>query len=311
MSIVRSGQKLPCYIGIQSSFSLSDRKNVLGNHMQRRIKMKPRMFAFDLDGTLLNSKKEFSSATLEALKDIADSGITIVFATGRIASSINRYIEKCPFPVAVLSLNGAAVYMDAHFNRKKIYDAPLPSEYADYLLSYDRKDGTALNFYMDEKLFAVQDTGTRYWLDFYYNQTGSTYYFLDSYTRVRGKSPSKIIFVGSPERLDADQRFFSNLWGKSVYICRTWDYYLEFLNPLANKGLGLQKLAESYHCLPEEVVSFGDAENDIPMLKMAGCSIAVKNATAEAKKAAIYVSPWSNDEDVVVREWELLKPLVV
>ena len=112
--------------------------------------------------------------------------------------------------------------------------------------------------------------------------------------------------MGDPSEIDKQESYFRSLWGDSIYICRTWDYYLEFLNPHANKAEGLQALARSYGLSMKDVIAFGDASNDIPMLREAGLGIAVGNAADEVKNAADKVSTWTNDQDAVAMEWKLL-----
>ncbi len=271
-----------------------------------RIK-KVRLFAFDLDGTLLNSQKRLTSRTIAALAEISSKGYKIVFASGRIKSSIGQYLDQCPFPIGILSLNGAAVYSDSRHNFEKLLNVPLPSEYADFLIDYSERKGIAMNYYFEDNLYALRNENNLQWTQLYFEQTNSAYNYIDSFEKFVGKSPSKIIFIGDPGVLDKVQTFFSGLWKGSVYICRTWKYYLEFLNPRANKGTGLCCLASHYNIPMSEVAAFGDASNDIPMLENAGYSIAVSNASDDVKSAATRVSRWSNDEEAVVHEWEFMK----
>jgi len=271
----------------------------------------PRMFALDLDGTLLNSEKFLTEGVLNALADISRNGIRIAFASGRIESSMKQYVRLCPFPVSLLSLNGAVVCMDAQHDYRRVYGAALPAEYADFLVNHAETQGIAVNYYIDDNLYSIRTEKSKPWLDLYYQQTLSYYNYIPSFNDFHGRSPDKIIFIGPAQLLDEQQEYFLNLWGKSVYICRTWDFYLEFLNPLANKGDGMAALASSYGIAAEDVVAFGDAPNDVPMLRMAGFGIAVRNASADAKLAANHVSSWSNDEDAVAREWGVMRSRVV
>jgi hydroxymethylpyrimidine pyrophosphatase-like HAD family hydrolase len=117
--------------------------------------------------------------------------------------------------------------------------------------------------------------------------------------------------VGPAPVIDKEERYFRNLWGDSVYICRTWDHYLEFLDPRANKGSGLESLAAACGITWPEIAAFGDAANDIPMLEKAGLGIAMANAPDEVKRAAKRVSPWTNNEDGVAKEWEMIKKKIV
>jgi Cof subfamily protein (haloacid dehalogenase superfamily) len=268
--------------------------------------MLPRLFAFDLDGTLLNSQKKISEANSATLTEMRASGAIVALASGRLGSSMVQYVNK-KFDLPMLTLNGAAVYMGEKDQSKLIYHAPLAAEYADYLINYASGKNFAVNYYIDDKLYAVKDKTTSQWLDIYYRETSTQYNFAASYQDFAGKSPSKMLFVGDPAEIDKQEAYFKNLWNDSVYVCRTWDYYLEFLNPNANKGKGLEVLADAYNINPKDIVAFGDAANDIPMLKSAGLGIAMKNATDDVKLAAGKVSKWTNDEDGVTREWEIIR----
>ncbi|NLG18713.1 MAG: HAD family phosphatase [Fibrobacter sp.] len=264
------------------------------------------LFAFDLDGTLLNSQKQISAANLKALKEISESGSVVAFASGRLGSSMSKFLGNIDIDIAMLTLNGAEVYTDKSHGSKLVHNAPLPPDCAHFLIDYFKADKFNLNYYSDGKLYSVRSSSTQPWIDLYYRETSTVFNFIESFELFRGKSPSKIIFVGEPPEIDKQESFFRTLWGDSIYICRTWDYYLEFLNPHANKGEGLQSLARSYGLSMKDVIAFGDASNDIPMLKEAGLGIAVGNASVEVKNAADKVSTWTNDQDAVAMEWELL-----
>ena len=54
---------------------------------------------------------------------------------------------------------------------------------------------------------------------------------------------------------------------------------------------------------PEQVMAFGDGENDTEMIEYAGFGVAMGNACAEAKAAADYVAP-GNDEEGVAKTIE-------
>lgn len=83
-----------------------------------------RMIALDLDGTLLNSRKELTQRSRRALERAARMGIHIVPATGRVDSALPTAIRELPFVRYVISVNGAQV-----FDRKEravLYRAEMP-----------------------------------------------------------------------------------------------------------------------------------------------------------------------------------------
>lgn len=269
--------------------------------------MFPKLFAFDLDGTLLNNKKELSVNNIIALKEISDTGSIVALASGRIGSSMQQYVNMLKNKVGLLTLNGAVVYKDAFDISTPIFNSPLPAEFADYLIQYAQNKNFGFNYYIDDKLYGLKQTDNSQWYELYFKQTLSEYSFVSNFEHFTGKAPSKIIFVGDPEELDEIEEYFRSFWENSIYICRTWDYYLEFLNINANKGSGIEVLANSYNIDVSDVVAFGDAPNDIPMLQKVGLGIAMKNADPEVKSVASRISCCSNDEDGIACEWKLIK----
>ncbi|GAL09835.1 promiscuous sugar phosphatase YidA haloacid dehalogenase-like phosphatase family [Vibrio astriarenae] len=78
-------------------------------------------------------------------------------------------------------------------------------------------------------------------------------------------------------------------------VVQSAPFFLEFLNPSANKGIGVAAIAEHLGIKQEEVMTMGDAENDHHMLKYAGLGIAMSNAMEETKQIADHITV-SNDE---------------
>lgn len=72
-----------------------------------------------------------------------------------------------------------------------------------------------------------------------------------------------------------------------------------------NKGTGLEALLRDYYkgsIKPEEVIAFGDGENDVSMFKVAGMSVAMGNAmNEELKRVATWRAGWTNDDGAVGR----------
>jgi hydroxymethylpyrimidine pyrophosphatase-like HAD family hydrolase len=70
----------------------------------------------------------------------------------------------------------------------------------------------------------------------------------------------------------------------------------------AGKSAGLTPLVKRLGISFDDVLAFGDGDNDLCMLKLCGMSISPSNASPNAKAAAKAVSSWTNDEDCVYRE---------
>ena len=106
------------------------------------------------------------------------------------------------------------------------------------------------------------------------------------------------MFLVEPEIQDCLRLTIEKRFGKEVYIVKSARTFLEVLDPRVSKGQGLLLALESRGIKPEETMAFGDEENDLPMLEVAGLSIAPANAKENVKARADLIIA-SNAEDGV------------
>ena len=73
-------------------------------------------------------------------------------------------------------------------------------------------------------------------------------------------------------------------------IVQSAPFFLEFLNPKADKWYAIEALANHLGIKNDEIMTFGDAHNDYLMVKNAGLGIAMGNGIDELKKVAKFVT---------------------
>ncbi|MGU4693777.1 HAD-IIB family hydrolase, partial [Escherichia coli] len=81
-----------------------------------------RLIALDLDGTLLNSKKMISPASVSALQSAQQAGVKIILATGRSHSEALPYYQQLQLTEPMICCNGSYLY---HPRQRQIL-RPLP-----------------------------------------------------------------------------------------------------------------------------------------------------------------------------------------
>lgn len=94
--------------------------------------------------------------------------------------------------------------------------------------------------------------------------------------------------------------------GDGVHVIAA-EMHVEFLSPGVDKGTALAWLCEHLSVPLSATVAFGDSFNDIEMLRASGLGVAMRNARDAAKAAADHTLPWSNIEDGVARQCELMQ----
>ena len=90
-----------------------------------------------------------------------------------------------------------------------------------------------------------------------------------------------------------------------LVFVRTAPFYIEAMPKGLNKAEGLRRTCELLHISPEEVIAFGDAENDLEMIRFSGRGVAMGNACDALKEAADEIT-LTNNEDGIAHSLEHL-----
>lgn len=270
---------------------------------------KIKMIALDLDGTLLNNKREIPEENKRILNEASQKGILIALSSGRMTESIEPTGDLLGIDCAIIAYNGAMIRTKKSDGRKIIFHKPLQAKYCDMLIKYTLKNHFMLNLYYEDKLFSQDDKALKKYSDLYSSQNGATYNFVEDISIFKEKDATKLILISDPSSgsnydtrsRDGQYDYFNKKIGKEVNVTKTNPEYLEFMNKEVDKGIGIKKLAEHYSINISEVIAFGDGDNDAPMLAESGIGVAMKNAGQESKKAAKIVSEWTNEEAGVAK----------
>ena len=64
------------------------------------------------------------------------------------------------------------------------------------------------------------------------------------------------------------------------------------------KSTAIMRYLQMHNITPEEIIAFGDGENDMGMLQLAGIGVAMGNAGQQVKQAADYVTADIDDDGI-------------
>ncbi|MCM8803678.1 MAG: Cof-type HAD-IIB family hydrolase [Candidatus Omnitrophica bacterium] len=267
-----------------------------------------KLIALDLDGTLLNSKGQINKEDKIALRNFYKKGGIVVIASGRMTDCVYIYSKILQIDTPLIVYNGAMVRLSEKEKRKIIYHNPVPLKYSRFIIEYCIKNEFLLNFYYNDILYAQNLPSLRKYAEIYSKQTGAKYNFIDDLRKFKDKRPTKLILITEPSfannisnerKRDYQYNYFKKFFDKKLNIVKTNPEYLEFMNKGVNKGKGLEKLAIYYRIKRDDIIAFGDGENDLEMLLYAGISVVPKNAKEKVKKIAKIVSDYTNDQSFI------------
>lgn len=108
----------------------------------------------------------------------------------------------------------------------------------------------------------------------------------------------KMMAVGEPEKLDEASQLIPNLFGDLFSLNKSEAFYLEIMQKNDNKAKALQLLLDELGLTADDLLAFGNNQNDLEMIKLAKVGVAVGNAVVELKEKSDYITE-SNDNDGV------------
>lgn len=108
------------------------------------------LIAFDMDGTLLNSNKQISPETLNAIKRATDAGKTVILCTGRNLAELNAFTEIIPGLRYLDCVSGACVY-DLK-EKKTLYSQALDPGIVKKLMEFGMEEGAMIMYFQSVPL---------------------------------------------------------------------------------------------------------------------------------------------------------------
>lgn len=258
--------------------------------------------AFDLDGTLLNSKGQILDSSKQAIQAARNKGIKIILVTGRHHTAAKPYYYELNLDTPMICCNGTYIYQPqtdevlisnplSFAQAEKIIN--IAEQYGIHLLMYSRNSMNymQLNPHMEKFAKWVQSCPENVRPDL--KQVDNFRHLLtDSETiwKFVISHTDRLVMNKAVAELSPDE--FSCEW--------SWIDRIDIANNGNTKGGRLLELLERWQIEPQRVIAFGDNHNDTSMLTAVGLGVAMGNAEEEIKRQAAQTT-LSNDENGIAQ----------
>lgn len=268
-----------------------------------------KLIAMDLDGTLLDDSKNISQDNIELVVELIDKGYEVVIATGRRYWSAKQLVKDINRPLVILANNGNIV-------RTTKNDSIIIKKYLDLndfrtLIQEGKNRGLHPIVHVDgfeeniDLIIEMDKTNENY--SNYIPKGEERYRKVESYLEMEEDRILAVVYAGRKKELesfhlDINDRYPNRYNSHIMENIAIAEALLEIMNPLGNKWLSLSEYAKEQGISYEEIIAIGDDNNDIQMIKNAGCGIAMKNASEGVKKVADIITEKDNNESGVAYE---------
>ncbi len=246
----------------------------------------------DIDETLIDREHHIPKVNLERINEARKLGVKFALCTGRspqycvnIMKELGIYGRDDEY---IIGFNGALITNCRDF--KPIYYDQIGYDLAKEIFDYGRQTYQCMIVFQREKCFLFNPSP----LELRRKIKQSAHFEVMDDTDLsflKGQDVTKIVFSNpNPSQLNQIKEDMSARLEGKVNITFSSGRYIEFNALNIDKGVGLQRLAKMLDIPLEMTMAIGDNENDVEMLQAANIGVAVRSATANAKRYASYIT---------------------
>lgn len=276
------------------------------------IGMANKAIVLDLDGTTLNERNTVNETLVQYIGELRESGKLIFIATGRTLEEVRDVLPAGMEADGMVTANGMSVFI----GEEQIVEHALSTELVEELVAkagaeeifYEvhPNEGTRMALLKDKDYMVKQGLipkpGTvdeNEWL----SRQDAVEDKIRWSEQLDIKSVAKIYFFSN--EMNTIRKWKSELGKIKQYNAFTTasstHHNVEVTVEGITKATGVQLLLKHFQLAPEEILAVGDGENDLPLFKLAGHCVAMKNATDLVKEQADEVTEYSYREDGLYR----------
>lgn len=248
----------------------------------------------DMDGTLLNEKKELSPTLFPLLEELKRRGIVFGAASGRQFYNLYERFSSYAKHMVFIAENGSMMFEGDHC----IYKSEISYDQLIAPVKRIREAKQAWGVLCGVKSAYIEQEHEEFVRNckMYYHKLTVVHDLLEA------AKHDEICKIAIYDAIDTEKNTYPFMQGydASLHMVTSGLHWIDMTNPNVTKGGAIQELKRTKQVKKEELMAFGDYMNDAEMLKECDHSYAMANAHPDILKLARHTC-YSNEEDGVVK----------
>lgn len=256
-----------------------------------------RVIALDLDGTLTNEEKVITPYTFDILMRAQEQGTRLILASGRPPFGIRPLASQLHLAEhggMILCYNGG--HIEDCSTGKTLFQITLGEELFAEMLEFQKLSGMTLMTYHEDKIY-TEHGDDRYVAQASRNNKMEIVEVKDFLHDVP-RPLYKCLMVGDPAIVPEWEAKMKAHFEGRMTVCHSTPYFIELLPLGIDKGDSLAEMLPQLGFTTDNLMTFGDSNNDMGMIKRAACGVAMGNSEQAVKDIADYITD-DNDHDGV------------
>lgn len=244
---------------------------------------KIKLIATDIDGTILKYDFTFNQEVKDCIKRLNSIGVKVILVTGRMQTATKFIADQLGLTTPIVSYQGGLIKE----GDKVLFEKNLDPQKAREIMKWAKNNDVHLNLYMNEKLYVEEDDEV---IRRYTNERSGEFIVHD-FSSLELSHINKMLGIDfeNADRVTDWLNYLTNKYPE-LYFVKSMPYFCEMANKEATKANAVEFLKKYYNLKTEEVLTIGDQNNDIALLKSGGIKVAMGNATPELKEVADFIT---------------------
>lgn len=251
-----------------------------------------RLVATDVDGTIAGRDHRLTARTRQILRAVQEAGVPVVIVTGRTPHGTDQLWREIGLRAPVISCTGALIRQPD--SQEVLWEQEIDPAVAEAVIELGLQRDVLISVWRaDELVMAPHSYGSL--LEQINRVTVRTVPDLAPYI---GSGILKLVLGASPAHIDRVEAEIRERFDHALSVTRGTINFLDVTDRRATKGTALAWLSARLGVEPGTIMAFGDSENDLDMLRLAGFPVAVANAIPEVRALARMVIGHHDQEAV-------------
>ena len=265
-----------------------------------------KVILLDIDGTLTNDRKQITPKTRSALIEAQKKGCRLVIASGRPPRGLLRFAKELEMDKnhgifiaynggQALDCQSGEVYWDQAMSPEEVKSVlrHLKGFKVQPMIAHER------HMYVYDAYAGMVNTSTGLRNIIEYEAHNNNYLIAEEDLLSFVDFPvNKILTLGDPDYLQAHYMEMRAPFEGKLTSMFTAPFYYEYTANGVDKSRAMKESLIKLGYTPEEMIAFGDAENDLTMIRFAGIGVAMGNSVPALKEAADEVTADNNNDGI-------------
>lgn len=256
-----------------------------------------KMILCDLDGTLLTTNNTVSERTKKAIKMARNAGIIFGIATGRPPYAVLELIKTWGIDEdvdCIVGFNGAHI-IDRTLNESRL-NFPLSSATQHEIMQHYANEGINFMLYEPDGIYTQREDAVSARLS-----RNNRLPRRELSEEILSHEHPKLLISCLKEEMERVEKVMETIHIENVRGVHSQPDLFEIFDSRNSKSRGIEQIATMHGYTLENVMAFGDEDNDLEMLKDCGVGVVMANGSAKALAIADEITASNLDDGVAVK----------